>query len=391
MGLTGGRLAQKAHSAATEPLVRVVIVEESAVVRGMLSRWLGDSGAFEVVARYGSDISIKERLSKLKAEVLVLDFEAEKMSGKAVLADIVERDETLKILTLSHRAGQTGHQESSMKVLGASGILKRPLSTRDLTTSKVFRDEFVKKVEGLGIDYRRQYGASRSKDAMEIDDTAKAEKARTVEDKLIGSTAIALTKPSTVPAKIIAVGSSTGGPKALYEVFEALRGKISVPVVVTQHMPPMFTGILAEHLSKASGLVAKEACDGEALKAGVIYVAPGDYHMSLVEKNGSVHLQIDQGPEENFCRPSADPMLRSVASIYGKKALCLILTGMGHDGCAGAKEIVKAGGTVVAQDEATSVVWGMPGAVAKAGVCSNVLPLKDIGPKVQRLLKGEVR
>jgi len=185
---------------------------------------------------------------------------------------------------------------------------------------------------------------------------------------------------------VIAIGSSTGGPQALFTVLARMGGAIKVPVLVTQHMPATFTTILAEHLAQASGMPAAEGRDGEAVVGGRIYVAPGDFHMTVTLEGSNKIIRLTKEPPENFCRPAVDPMLRSVAAVYGRNALAIILTGMGRDGLRGAQALTAAGGSVIAQDEATSVVWGMPGAVATAGLCNAVLPLQDISSFVRRLV-----
>jgi two-component system chemotaxis response regulator CheB len=151
-------------------------------------------------------------------------------------------------------------------------------------------------------------------------------------------------------------------------------------------MPPTFTTILAEHIARSTRWPTAEAVDGETVRKERVYVAPGDFHMTITGSPvGEKVLRLSKAPAENFCRPSVDPMLRSLAQVYGRRLLCVILTGMGHDGRTGSEAVVSAGGSVLAQDEATSVVWGMPGAVANAGLCSAVLPLAEIGPFLCKL------
>jgi len=172
----------------------------------------------------------------------------------------------------------------------------------------------------------------------------------------------------------------------LFKLLGGLDGALAQPILITQHMPSTFTSLLAVHISKASNTPCAEARDGEAIRSGRIYLAPGDYHMVAERgKSGSV-LRLTQNERENFCRPAVDPMLRSLIPIYGPRLLVIILTGMGSDGCKGAQAVAAAGGSVIAQDEETSVVWGMPGAVATAGVCSAVLPLSEIAPFVRKLV-----
>jgi two-component system chemotaxis response regulator CheB len=189
---------------------------------------------------------------------------------------------------------------------------------------------------------------------------------------------------------VLAIGSSTGGPQALLTLFETLKNKIKLPIFITQHMPPTFTTILAEHIASASGTRCAEAEDGEAVEEGRIYLAPGDYHMTVKRDGGKVVLSLNQDPPVNFCRPAVDPMLESLRAVYGSHVLTVILTGMGQDGLVGGRAIADEGGTVIAQDEETSVVWGMPGAVATGGVCSAVLPLDKIGPEILKITGARV-
>jgi len=185
------------------------------------------------------------------------------------------------------------------------------------------------------------------------------------------------------------IGSSTGGPQALMNLVAGIGPVIDqYPVLITQHMPPTFTTILAEHLARASGRPAHEAVDGEIVKAGQIYLAPGGRHMRVARSGTNTVIALDDGPQINFCKPAVDPLFASAAEIWQAGILAVVLTGMGSDGAQGAKTLVAAGGNVIAQDEATSVVWGMPGAVAHAGVCAAILPLDQIAPRVVRVFSG---
>jgi two-component system chemotaxis response regulator CheB len=196
--------------------------------------------------------------------------------------------------------------------------------------------------------------------------------------------AFQLRKSALLPPQILVIGASTGGPQALVAVITAIAPQLNVPVLITQHMPPTFTSILAESLSRVSGLKCVEGANGMMLERGCVYVAPGDYHMVIKGKGGPIEL--NQNAPENFCRPAVDPLFRSVAAAYGASALAVVLTGMGSDGREGSRSIVGAGGTVIAQDEETSVVWGMPGAVAQAGLAAAVLPLNSVGTEIRKYL-----
>ncbi len=197
---------------------------------------------------------------------------------------------------------------------------------------------------------------------------------------------VTLRPASTAKPEILCIGSSTGGPQALIAVLGRLGAEFDLPILITQHMPKTFTSILAQHLGKSAQRPSAEAVDGEAIEKGRIYVAPGEQHMLIEYCDGRASLRLDDGPPENYCKPSVDPMLRTAAPIYKRKLLTLILTGMGHDGLGGGKDVIEVGGTVIAQDEASSVVWGMPGAVATAGLCSAVLPLDQIAMHINRFV-----
>jgi two-component system chemotaxis response regulator CheB len=192
-----------------------------------------------------------------------------------------------------------------------------------------------------------------------------------------------------LPPRILLIGSSTGGPQALNALVGRLNGVLDdAPVLIVQHMPPTFTTILGEHLARASGRPAREAVHGEPVRAGHIYIAPGGRHMRVVRRDNNAQIVLDDGALVNFCKPAVDPLFSTSAEVWGSKCLAIILTGMGSDGTRGAAAIVAAGGAVIAQDEATSVVWGMPGSVTNAGLCSSVLPLDQIAPKIVRLFSG---
>ena len=195
--------------------------------------------------------------------------------------------------------------------------------------------------------------------------------------------------PATAP-RVLVIGSSTGGPQALNAMVAQIGGVLDrAPVLITQHMPPTFTAIMAEHLARTAKRPVREGQDGEEVNAGTIYLAPGGRHMSVARRNGSVVIALDDGPLVNFCKPAVDPLFSSAAEVWGPKVLALVLTGMGSDGLRGAQTIAAAGGSILAQDEASSVVWGMPGQVAHAGICSAVLPLNEIAPRLVRLFAGE--
>ncbi len=193
---------------------------------------------------------------------------------------------------------------------------------------------------------------------------------------------IVLREPGIQRPEVLVIGSSTGGPQALFTLLGDLKSDIKMPVLITQHMPATFTTILAEHITRMTRWPCTEAKDGETVQAGRIYLAPGDFHMLVNDEAGKKVITLDQGEPVNFCRPAIDPMLETITKAYNGHVLTTILTGMGADGLNSGRGLTEAGGTVFAQDEETSVVWGMPGAVAAAGLCSAVLPLKELGPRI---------
>jgi two-component system chemotaxis response regulator CheB len=194
----------------------------------------------------------------------------------------------------------------------------------------------------------------------------------------------------TQTPRALVVGSSTGGPQALMTLVTELGPVIDrCPVLITQHMPPTFTTILAEHLARSSRRPAHEGIEGEPVKPGQIYLAPGGRHMRVVRRGLEAVIALDDGPPVNFCKPAVDPLFASAIDVWQGAVLAVVLTGMGSDGMRAGKEIVAAGGSVIAQDEATSVVWGMPGAAANAGICAAILPLNQIAPKVVRVFAGD--
>ncbi len=366
-------LEARVDSRETQPC-RVMVVDDSAVIRGYIRRLLQETDGIEVVSSAGNGQSAIEVLRKTPVDVIVLDIEMPVLDGLSALPQLLEVDPTVKIIMASTLT--LANADISLKALanGAADYVAKPTSTAALHSADDFKRELAAKVVALS-GARRRVGVKRE--------------AVPAGPKVAGpaSAAIVTRSPSRLPPTILAIGSSTGGPQALMTFIKGLGADFSLPILVTQHMPATFTGILAKQLAENSGRDFCEAKDGDRIEPGRGYVAPGDYHMLLVPDAGGLAVKLTQSAPENFCRPSVDPMLRSIAQTHGAKALVVILTGMGHDGLEGARGIVDAGGTVIAQDEATSVVWGMPGAVANAGVCAAVLPLASLAGRVREICR----
>lgn len=371
--------------------IGVMIVDDSAVVRGLVTRMIATEPSLTVVASVGDGArAVAELKRRTDVDIVVLDIEMPVMDGLTALPQLLAVRPGLPVLmasTLTQR-----NAEISLQAIRAGAIdyVPKP-STRALVGAEEFQRELIGKLTAIGGRRRRK--------AMPPPSTATAAgescAATVARSATTGRSDASRAAPSIilrpVPAnhrpEILCVGSSTGGPQALSRLFKDLRPEaVPFPVLVTQHMPPTFTTIFAEHLARSSGWQCSEAREGDRPTVGHIHVAPGDFHMEVDRRADGPVLHLTQAPAENFCRPSVDPMLRSVARTYGGRVLVAILTGMGSDGCHGAEAVVKAGGTVVAQDEETSVVWGMPGAVATAGLCSAVLPLDSMARTLSQLM-----
>lgn len=360
---------------------RVMVVDDSAVIRGLLTRSLEADRSIKVVASVGNGEIALKSLERHDIEVIILDIEMPVMDGLTALPKLLAAQPNVKVVMAS--ALTRKNAEVSLRALqaGAADYVTKPSSTSELTSADNFQRELTEKVKALAAATRTSPNARPSKPVAGV-----VKEAPRSTGKLYDGREIVLRKQPILNPRIIAIGSSTGGPQALLEVLADMTSTVKLPILITQHMPATFTTLLAEHIARATGVPAKEAVHGEMIEAGRIYMAPGDYHMLVESKGAGQQIVLNQGPQENFCRPAVDPMLRSMAPIYGAGLLTIILTGMGSDGKKGAEKVVEAGGAVIAQDEATSVVWGMPGAVATSGLCSAVLPLKDIGPSVRKMV-----
>jgi two-component system chemotaxis response regulator CheB len=361
-----------------EPKIRVMVVDDAVVFRGLVTRWLSQEPDMEVVGAHRNGHEAVENFSRIDPDIVVLDIEMPVLDGLATLPLLLAQKRDLTVIissTVTRRNAEIGIRALS---LGAADYVSKPETNRELTTSPDFRRELIQRIRTLG--WRAQEKLARAVGLPVPFATApRAE-------------AFKLRPWSPVRPRVLAIGASTGGPQALQVLLKGLDQVLrQLPVVITQHMPQTFTTILAEHLARATGRPAHEGMLGETLTPGTLYVAPGGRHMLLERAGEQVKIEVNDDPPVRFCRPSVDPLFASAASIFGPAALAIMLTGMGTDGVAGAVAIANAGGTVIAQDETSSVVWGMPGAVAEAGVCAGVLPLDAIAPRVLELMAGAAR
>ncbi|NBC34694.1 MAG: chemotaxis-specific protein-glutamate methyltransferase CheB [Alphaproteobacteria bacterium] len=365
-----------------------MVVDDSAVIRGLFTRTLEADPEIRVVSSVPNGQMAVNAIARQPVDVVILDIEMPVMDGLTALPKLLEASPASKVVMASTLTKRNA--EISLKALeaGASEYVTKPTAVRELHSAAAFKEELLAKVKALGAATRPGGKAAARAPLGPRPAAPRTAAPREARIQPVKPGAITLRPmPSAFHPDIIAIGSSTGGPQALFKLLGHLAAGVSQPIIVTQHMPATFTTILAEHIGRQCRLPTCEAADGMPLVGGHCYVAPGNFHMVVAGKPDAPVLRINQDPPENFCRPAVDVMIRSVVAAFGRKVLAVILTGMGQDGLKGCRQVAEAGGVVVAQDEATSVVWGMPGAVASAGLCQSVLPIQDIGPLIHRLAR----
>ncbi len=353
--------------------IRVAVCDDSLVVRGAILRILRSDPGIEVVgqARNGEEalVLVRANLASNPIEVIVLDIEMPVMDGLTALPRLLELDRRLKIVmasTLTRRGASISLQALH---LGAADYVPKPDASA-VASSAQFATDLLAKIRGLGQMRRRMLLPAAPPTAAPRPAAPVAIRAPRVGGR----------------HRLLAIGSSTGGPQALFTFFKALGPRLRIPVVLTQHMPATFIPLLAEHITNLRGLTCSVARTGDVLRRDHILVAPGEGHMLIRADGTALRVEISDGPPENFCRPAVDPMLRSAAEACGGGVLVLMLTGMGRDGLLGTRQVIEHGGEAIAQDEASSVVWGMPGAIAQAGLCRDILPLAKLPGAITELV-----
>ena len=375
-------------SSAASRRIRVMLVDDAVVVRGLFARWVESEPDLDVVATLRTGREAVDQLERVDPDVVVLDVDMPELDGIAALPLLLEKKRDLVVIMASTLTRRNAEISLRALSLGAADYIPKPGSNREVSASTAFRRDLIEKIRQLGMRAKRLRPAAPPARAP-----LETRPAPSIVPEPVAEVAapppITLRPMPTTPPRVLLIGSSTGGPQALNTLIAEIGGVLQrAPVLITQHMPPTFTAVLAEHLARIAKRPVREAVDGEEINAGVVYLAPGGKHMKVARRDGAAVIVIEDGPLVNFCKPAVDPMFASAADVWGNKVLALVLTGMGSDGLAGAKTIVAAGGHVFAQDEATSVVWGMPGQVTNAGLCSAVLPLPEIAAKLTRLFTG---
>ncbi len=339
------------------PSIRVLVVDDSVVVRRLVSDALKADSRLEVVGVAANGRIGLQKIPQVNPDVVTMDIEMPVLDGLATLKELRRTYPRLPVImfsTLTERGAQATLEALS---LGASDYVTKPANVGSVSLAQErIREELVPRILAL---------------------SGKAALARpSLPPSPVRPPRPVLARPDGVD--VVAIGVSTGGPNALARVLPALPADFPVPIVIVQHMPPLFTKFLADRLSASSHLKVEEGRAGAVLEPGTVWIAPGNYHMVVERTGDTVRLATNQEPQENSCRPSVDVLFRSVAEAYGSRSLSVVLTGMGQDGLRGAQLLVDAGATVLAQDEGTSVVWGMPGFVANAGLASAVLPIEAV-------------
>ncbi len=347
--------------------IRVMLCDDSFVIRAALEKILSEDPDIEIVAKAKNGQIGIETAEKIKPDICILDVEMPEMDGITALPKILAVSPKTKVIMFSTLTLKGADITMKALSLGAVECLGKPSAQQTVDEGEVFKNHLKRLVRNL-------YAHKLSSTQTQASPT-----------KSILSSSFEL-RPQTGPKPrptLLAIGSSTGGPNALFEVLSHLKD-LPIPIILTQHMPPTFTKALATHIEAKTNIPAYEGETGMKLEPGKLILAPGGFHM-LLEKDGlNTLIKLDDGPPINYCKPSVDPMIESAVKLYGNGVLGTILTGMGSDGLGGGKDIIENGGRIIAQDEATSTVWGMPRAVAVAGICSAVLPLKEIGPWLRR-------
>ncbi|MEP3524194.1 MAG: chemotaxis response regulator protein-glutamate methylesterase [Hyphomicrobiales bacterium] len=397
------------ESGSAERKVRVMLVDDSAVVRGLMNRWLSAEDNIEVVSRCHNGLHAVREIKTVQPDIAILDIEMPEMDGLEALPLLLQASPKTRILIASSLSQRNAEISLTALSKGAHDYIPKPSTNSDLTTSAEFRVDLITKINALCVGSGGKSASRFTRVAPDQGAASQAEglasppamrKATSATDALptvsiptksMSDTSVYsenLRKFNNVVPDILCIGSSTGGPRAVQEVLATVVPYIAkVPVVLTQHMPGTFTTVFASHLDKALPVPVAEAVHGEPLLPGRVYVAPGERHLMFKRGASGIEVVLDDGPQVNFCKPAVDNMFQSANDLYGKKILGVILTGMGQDGAAGGKLIADSGGNILVQDAESSIVWGMPGAAYKAGVSAGVFSLDEIGGKIVQVLQ----
>jgi len=353
--------------------IRVLVVDDAVVIRKIVTDVLAEDPDIEVVGTAANGRIALQKITQVNPDLVTMDVEMPDMNGLECLKELRKTHPKLPVIMFSTLTERGANATIEALTYGASDYVTKPanIGSVGMALQRV-REQLIPKIKSL------------------CQAPAPAAPARTPTPAPAPAVIAAALTPAPPLSmhrgaiEVVTIGVSTGGPNALAAIIPHLPGNLSVPIVLVQHMPPLFTRFLAERLNSQSQLDVREAAGGEELLPGTVYIAPGDYHMVVERKGARIVTALNQAPPENSCRPSVDVLFRSVSEAYRTAVLAVVLTGMGQDGLRGCEDIKRWGGSVFVQDEATSVVWGMPGFVARAGLADRVLPLDEIAPELTR-------
>ena len=346
---------------------RVLVVDDSAVARRIVTAGVKAIEGCEVMATAVNGNDALEKIAQKRPDVVTLDVEMPDLDGIETVRAIRKKYPELPVIMLSSVTTSGAKATIDALVAGADDYIAKPTSVANIGAAiETLRDGLGPKLRAVTSRRRRR------RKVASVRELPKPAVRR----------AIASSRASGKAPELLAIGSSTGGPAALATLFEALPPSMSAPIVVAQHMPPKFTALLAERLSTLTHYEVREGLDGAELKPGEAWIAPGGFHMILERSKNGLMLSLHEGPAVHHCRPAVDVLFESVASAAGQECLAVVLTGLGMDGVEGTRAIVAAGGSAIVQDKSTSVVWGMPGHVAKAGLAQAQVPIEQMAEEI---------
>ncbi len=353
--------------------IRVLVVDDSVVIRRLVTHALEADPLLEVVGAASNGVIALERIPQLNPDVITLDIEMPEMDGLEMLRHVRREYPRVRVIMFSTLTERGAAVTLEALTLGADDYVAKASNAGSLDRSMArLRDELIPKI-------RQFFHAPEQKPAPVLAPRAHAE-------AFAPASHLPRLHPPRERPQVIVIGVSTGGPAALGEILPQFPANFPLPILLVQHMPPLFTRLLSERLAAVCHLPVEEARDGEPVTSGRILIAPGDFHLKVAANGLNVRTLLDQSPPQNSCRPAVDALLLSIGEVYHGASVAAILTGMGQDGLRGAQVLKAQGATVLAQDEASSVVWGMPGAVVHAGLADRVLPLHDIVPEILRIV-----
>ena len=351
--------------------IRVLVVDDSVVIRRLITHALEEDRELEVVGVAANGSIALQRIPHLNPDVLTLDIEMPEMDGLETLRRVRRDFPHLRVIMFSTLTERGAEITLEALTLGADDYVAKASNEGSLDRSMAhLREELIPKLKQFFYLPSRTQATSLAP------------------ERIAESPAIPRVMPvwqgTRLHPRVVVIGVSTGGPTALAAILPQLPAEFHLPVLIVQHMPALFTRLLAERLHNLCRLPVEEARQGASVDAGTILIAPGNFHLKVDFRGGVAQVRLDQSPPQNFCRPAVDALFSSIAETYGGAVLAVILTGMGHDGLHGAEILKARGASILAQDEASSVVWGMPGAVVNAGLADRVLPLDRIAPEILR-------